>query len=59
MKFCLLTNTIYKIIKLIWTLIDLFYCSSPEKVTSSYELLSEILDHFPKLTKLEPKKQNK
>ena len=55
----MLINTIYKIIKLIWTLIDLFYCSSPEKVTSSYELLSEILDHFPKLTKLEPKKQNK
>ena len=34
------------------TLIDHFYCSCPEKVTSSYILLSDISDHFPLYIKL-------
>ena len=34
------------------TLIDHLYCSRPEKVTSSYVLLSDISDKFPIYTKL-------
>ena len=34
------------------TLIDHFYCSRPEKVTSSYVLLSDIADKFPIYIKL-------
>ena len=34
------------------TLIDHFYCSSPEKVANSYVLLSDISDHFPLYVKL-------
>ena len=34
------------------TLIDHFYCSSLEKVTNSYVLLSDISDHFPLYVKL-------
>ena len=34
------------------TLIDHFYCSCPEKVTSYYILISDISDHFPLYIKL-------
>ena len=49
------------------TLIDHFYCSCPEKITSSYISLSDISDHFPLYIKLKncnfiknnPKNKNK